>query len=132
MIIDNHIINEQIDKLSRHGYSIVRDDKNTITFKNVSNEITVYNNIIERTVEMSIRFNYSNKAFQIPWIYTIDTKKSLDNMGTYEMTDLLMSYIDNNYDRISDVHFCEEMNEKADKFIADNYSDIIQEQINKL
>ncbi len=132
MIINNYDISEQANKLAKFEYSITFDDINRLVLENDNNQIIICNNVIDNNIEMSIRFKEINKSFDIPWIYLIDTGKKLDKLMKNEIVETLISYISDNYQKISDVAFCESKISQVSKYISDNLSDMINDEINAL
>lgn len=132
MIINNYNISEQANKLAKFEYTITFDDINRLVLDNEDNQIIICNNVIENNIEMSIRFKEMNKNFDIPWIYLIDTGMKLDKLQKNEIVETLVSYISDNYQKISDVAFCESKISQVSKYINDHLADMINDEINSL
>ena len=132
MNINNHNISEQANKLVKFQYKISLDDINRLVLENDDNLIIICNNIIDNNIEMTIRFKADNKSFDIPWVYLIDTGKKLDKLEKFEVVETLVSYIADNYEKISDATFCEEKIAQVSKYISDNFEDMISDELKSL
>lgn len=132
MIINNNNISEQANKLAKFEYLITFDDTNRLVLDNDDNQIIICNNVIDNNIEMSIRFKGINKVFDIPWIYLIDTGRKLDKLQKNEIVETLISYISDNYQKVSDADFCGSKISQVSKYISDHLADMVNDEINSL
>lgn len=117
MILENVVINNLFEKFYNMEYKIIEDENNLIRIKRENIRISAYDNLRDGIIDFSIRFLKENKVFDIGWMYVIEHNNSPQAKNKVECLKKLIDFAYDNYDKITNIEYCEMIDTKISEFI---------------
>lgn len=119
------IIKKRSKFLIEHGFKLICENEFSIIYEN---EIISFGIVFERYSEHSdinIRFLKENKSFSVGWIIrmydSVDFNDYLLNKPDKLITVLgSLNFIEEHYDKVIDINFCEKMISRVQDFLSNN------------
>lgn len=115
---DKAIIIEKSSFLLKKGYCLNETDDLSIRYTNEYNRISISYNKFDNISNISILFFNENELFDIGWIAFIQSDLKLNPRLHLENIKQLLTYTEQNYEKIININYCIESRKKVEKYLS--------------